>query len=133
MNTKDLPKTIFVDIDGTLIKHHGGLENSLNDLLKPNYKPEVLPNVQERIWEWDSKNYTVILTTGRKESSRRVTEKQLEELGIVYDQLIMGIGPGPRVLINDMDPNYPETKMATGITLGRDEGIGSMKLDALGI
>ena len=80
MNTPDLPKTIFVDIDGTIIKHHGGLENSLNELLKPDYKPELLENVQERIWEWDGKDYTVILTTGRKESSRRITEKQLEEL-----------------------------------------------------
>ena len=133
MNTPDLPKTIFVDIDGTIIKHHGGLENSLNELLKPDYKPELLENVQERIWEWDGKDYTAILTTGRKESSRRITEKQLEELGIVYDQLIMGIGPGPRVLINDMDPNYPETKMATGITLSRDEGIGSTKLDVMRI
>jgi|TARA_B100000282_G_C31583171_1_gene422052 phosphoglycolate phosphatase-like HAD superfamily hydrolase len=133
MNTPNLPKTVFVDIDGTIIKHHGGLENSLNELLKPTYVPTALPNVQERIWEWDSKNYTVILTTGRKESSRRVTEEQLEKLGIVYDQLIMGIGPGPRVLINDADPDFPETKMAMGITLERDEGIGSKKIDSLRI
>jgi hypothetical protein len=45
----------------------------------------------------------------------------------------MGIGPGPRVLINDADPDFPETKMAMGITLERDEGIGSKKIDSLRI
>ena len=39
--------------------------------------------------------------TGRKESARKVTEKFLEELAIPYDQLIMGVGNGNRILIND--------------------------------
>ena len=47
----------------------------------------------------------IILTTGRKEGMRRITEQQLESAGIVYDKLIMGIGGGARVLINDLKPD----------------------------
>ena len=47
----------------------------------------------------------IILTTGRKEGMRRITEQQLENAGIVYDRLIMGIGGGIRVLINDLKPH----------------------------
>jgi hypothetical protein len=41
----------------------------------------------------------------RKESMRKVTEKQLSKAGIFYDLLIMGIGGGPRYLINDKKPD----------------------------
>ena len=88
------PKTIFCDIDGTLVEHKG-------DIVK-NYQesPSVLNNVLHTLKQWDKHNYKIILTTGRKESTRDATVKQLIELGIVYDQLIMGIPNGDRVLIN---------------------------------
>ena len=89
-------KTIFCDIDGTLLKHIG---YSSQQLL--NIEPELLPNALNAINNWDSNGYNVILTTGRKESMRQKTIQDLNKLGIVYDQLIMGIGGGPRVLIND--------------------------------
>lgn len=89
------PKTIFCDIDGTLVEHKG-------DIIK-NYQenPNVLANVLHSIKQWDKLNYRIILTTGRKESTRQHTEEQLKSLGIVYDQLVMGIPNGDRVLIND--------------------------------
>lgn len=88
--------TIFCDIDGTLVKH-----SPLYDSCKENHKLIVLDGTIEKLTEWEIKGYRIILTTGRKESSRRVTEKQLSEAGIFYDQLIMGIGGGARYLIND--------------------------------
>ena len=61
----------------------------------------MLDGTLDKLNEWEHKGYNIILTTGRKESLRKVTEKQLSEAGIFYDQLIMGIGGGARYLIND--------------------------------
>ena len=85
-------KTIFCDIDGTLIKHHGSLSKQVN------MNPELLDGTLEKLDEWDSKCYNIILVTGRKESLRNITEKQLESLGIAYDKLIMGISGGPTIV-----------------------------------
>lgn len=90
------PKTIFLDIDGTLVKHKPLCENTLGD------SPlELLEGTLEKLTEWDLKGYRIILTTGRKDSLREATEQQLNNLGIFYDYLIMGIGGGDRILIND--------------------------------
>ena len=90
------PKTIFCDIDGTLWEHVGLV---CDQVLTSDYK--ILPNTTEAINLWDRLGYKIILTTGRKESLRKKTELELEKIGIVYDQLIMGIGGGVRILIND--------------------------------
>ena len=116
------PKTIFCDIDGTLVVHENP---SLT--CQPTHKPKLIPGVLEKLKEWDMKGYNIVLTTGRKESSRKVTERQLSELGIAYDQMIMGIGGGVRVLINDKKP-YAEFETASAINLQRDVGIGSVKV-----
>lgn len=90
------PKTIFCDIDGTLWNHVGGVhEQAICEAYT------LLPNTKEAIDKWDRLGYKVILTTGRKESLRKKTENELQRLGIVYDKLIMGIGGGVRIIIND--------------------------------
>lgn len=89
------PKTIFCDIDGTIIKH----VHSFSNINKT--KPEILQGVIEKFNEWDSKGYKIILTTARKESARAITEKHLNELGLCWDYLLMGVTSGQRVLIND--------------------------------
>lgn len=91
------PKTIFCDIDGTLIEHTGNISMQLDLEFK-----DLLFGTIEKLKEWDRKGYNIILTTGRKESMRKKTIEQLEKMGIFYDQLIMGIGGGCRVLINDL-------------------------------
>jgi len=110
------PKTIICDIDGTLIYHHGDLSSQINE------KPKLLPGVIEKINEWDKKGYNIILVTGRRESLRNETKKQLESLGIFYDQLIMGVGGGPRVLINDLKPTGTH-KTAIAYNLERNIGV----------
>ena len=92
--------TIFCDIDGTLVKHVLPTESC-----KKNHKLEILEGTIEKILEWETKGYRLILTTGRKECSRQITERQLSEAGIIYDQLIMNIGGGARYLINDKKSN----------------------------
>jgi len=91
----DKPKTIFCDLDGTVLKHCHKFSD-LNQI-----KPETLPGVNDKFNEWDSKGYKIILTTARKESAREMTENHLKSLGLCWDHLIMGVSSGVRVLIND--------------------------------
>ena len=67
------------------------------------------------------------MITGRRESQREVTERHLSDLGIVYDQLIMGIGGGDRILINDRKPDS-DRDTVYAINLTRNEGIKNVKI-----
>lgn len=113
------PKTIFLDIDGTLVSHLGSIEKQFTESL------QLLPGTLEKLSEWDRKGYNIILTTGRRESTRKRTEEQLAEKGIYYDQLIMGIGGGTRVLINDKKPDS-DHETAISLSLKRNEGISKV-------
>ena len=63
-----------------------------------------------------------MIATGRKESLREPTIKQLQKVGIYYDKLIMGFGGGDRILINDRKPNS-DRDTAYAINLERDKGV----------
>ena len=119
---KTAPKTIFCDIDGTLVKHMPPQEAS-----KPDAHMELLPGTIETLIDWDRKGYNIILTTGRRESLRTQTERQLSEVGIIYDKLIMGIGGGQRFLINDLKPTK-EYNTAHAIVLERNQGIKDLEI-----
>lgn len=116
------PATIFCDIDGTLVIHAKPTDAQL-----PSHKLDVLEGTIEKILEWDKLGYKIILTTGRKESLRKVTESQLAQAGIIYDQLIMGIGGGKRYIINDRKPQGTED-YAIAINLERNKGIKNLQL-----
>lgn len=114
-------KTIFLDIDGTIIEHCGNLSNIVNS-----YPGKILPGVIEKFNEWAVNGYTIVLTTARSESMRDFTKRQLEYHAIFYDHLVMGIGHGERVIINDNKPTMSET--AFGITVDRNMGIEHLKI-----
>jgi len=114
------PKTIICDIDGVLIKHHNlGLSRQLDST--------ILEGAIKKMNEWDSKGYNIILITGRRESMRNETIKQLKSCGVFYDTLIMGVGGGDRVLINDRKPDSGRDT-AYAINLNRNEGINNVKM-----
>lgn len=115
------PKTIFCDIDGTLLQHHG-------DIIS-NYKDEsiILPGAIENIKQWEKHNYMIVLTTGRKECLRKETESVLLKCGIIYDKLIMGLPNGDRILINDKKLNGVRNT-AYSINLPRNSGMTSIDL-----
>ena len=118
MNNK--PKTIICDIDGVLLEHRNqGLSSQLN--------ASPLNGTIAKINEWDAKGYNIILITGRRESLRNKTEQQLSMYDIFYDQLIMGVGGGDRIVVNDRKPNS-ERDTAYSINLYRNEGIEDVKL-----
>lgn len=115
-----LPKTIFCDIDGILVHHSGDVTEALDS--------EVLPGAVETVREWDKKGYRIILVSGRRESMRAGTEKQLTEIGIIFDQLILGIGGGDRILINDMKKDKT-THTCYAYNLVRNEGLESLEIE----
>lgn len=111
-----MKKTIFIDIDGTLLKHKNNLSKTLTE------EPEILPGVIDKLNQWDADGHIIIITTGRKESMRKHTEEQLQKLGIFYSQLIMGLNRGERIIINDKKP-YHNMTTASAIEINRDEGL----------
>lgn len=113
------PKTIICDIDGTLVYHYDP-----HTVSKSSHKMELLTGAIEKLLEWERKGYNIILLTGRKESMRQVTEQQLRDIGIFYDQLVMGVGGGARYLINDYKPTGE--KAAFAINVERNIGINGI-------
>ena len=118
----EMKKTLFLDIDGCLIKHHGNLTTQIL------FDVEILDGTIKKLNEWESEGHKIVLITGRKESMRTITEKQLLSVGIFYDQLIMGIARGERVIINDDKPSSPSMITAKAIMIKRNEGIKNIKL-----
>ena len=119
---KNKSKTIFCDLDGTLVKHRNPVEAQ-----NPDLELEVIPRTHDKIREWDSKGYYIIITTGRKISARESTKKQLQRAGIFYDQLIMGFGGAFRYIINDRKPNS-DIDTSYSINIERNKGIKDVKI-----
>ena len=116
------PKTIIIDLDGTLIFHkNAGASEQMTS------NPDLLEGTLDKLNEWDVEGYNIIILTGRKEGMRRITEKYLENRGIFYDQLIMGVGGGDRFLINDKKQDS-DSNTAYAINLERNKGIGDVKV-----
>jgi hypothetical protein len=110
-------KTIFCDIDGTILKHL----HRFSDV--SSQEPILLDNVLAKFNEWDSQGNKIILCTARKESAREVTEKHLKQLGLCWDHLLMGLTSGPRIIINDK-LNKMDSDRASSINLTTNEGFG---------
>lgn len=120
------PKTIFCDIDGTILKHEHSFSNVVNN------SPKLLPEVLKKFDEWDSFGHKIILTTARKESSRKLTENQLNVLGISWDQLIMGVSSGERILINDKYLENDKNR-ATSINVITNFGFKNIRWEDYGL
>ena len=117
-------KSIFCDIDGTILKHHGTTHGVITK------KPKLLDGIVERFNHWDERGYAVVIITGRRESLREITENQLREFGLFWDYLIMGLGPGARLLIGDNTPDGDITNFA--ISLERDSGFNQDDFEKIG-
>lgn len=116
------PFTLFIDIDGCLLNHFGKSSEQVSQ-----FPIESLKGVKDKFNEWDSKSYKIILTTGRPESARKITEKQLHSLGLFWHMLIMDVGNGQRFLINDMKP-HSKIPTAVAINLKRNQGLADVSI-----
>jgi hypothetical protein len=111
---KNTFKTLFVDIDGTIVKNSSsyltpyiGETTELTDNI--NYLKELV----------NSGRVEIILTTSRPEEYRDITKKQLFELGLEYKELIMGLQHSKRIIINDFSNTNPY-KSCEAINIPRD-------------
>tara|TARA_Y100001938_G_C8052408_1_gene412547 strand:+ start:204 stop:1265 length:1062 start_codon:yes stop_codon:yes gene_type:complete len=95
-------KTLFVDIDGTLVKSSGKYTPPFwgeTDGIKENI--DFLNKL------YDTGKVYVILTTARPSSAKDVTIKQLEREGVKYDNIIFDLFHANRTLINDYGTSNP--------------------------
>ena len=110
--------TLFVDIDGTIVKYRKFNELSI----------AVLTPIQDVI-DYVNNHYNsgsvIIITTARPSSYELMTKQELEKLGVKYHQIVMDCGRGTRVVLNDMDPENP-IQRAVGINFVRDGGFDSI-------
>jgi len=124
-------KTIFLDIDGTIIAQDSDQNDPVciaRDVCRPRLR-KALKGCIAKCLEWHLKGYRIILTTGRPSVVRERCMKQLAQCGIIYDQLIMDLGPSPRYLVNNRG-NEGEAK-AFAINLETNLGIGEVDLDEM--
>ena len=119
-------KTIFSDIDGTLI------EQVRFEELNPNVV-NVLIGVKEKMDEWYELGHYIVLTTARPENLREVTIQQMETAGIRYHQLVMGIGREERILINNNNGGDPNRDRALSVAVKRDEGFNNSNWENVGL
>ena len=113
--------TIFCDIDGTLVEHKNHSDCEVDKA--------VMCRGFQKIEQYRNQGHHIILTTARSEKYRKDVEPYLKELGIPYDQLVMGLPAGPRVLINDRKPAKPFTKQAVSFEIPRNKGISRASLE----
>lgn len=95
-------KTLFVDLDGTLVKGSGKYT--------PPYWGDtdgIKENVDFLNRLYDTGKVYIIITTARDKSAREVTEKQLERVGIKHHDLILGLFHCNRTIINDCGVSNP--------------------------
>lgn len=108
-------RTLIIDCDGTLLEHIPDFENIHKH---PNLR--ALPGAREKMAEWHCNGDYLIIVTARPESLRELTLLQLNNAGIVFNQLIMGVGSGTRVLINDYEEGKPHKAWAFNIVRNKD-------------
>ena len=119
-------KTIFSDIDGTLI------EQVRFEELDPNVV-NVLPGVKEKMNEWYEAGHHIVLTTARPWNLELITKQQMENAGIRYHQIVMGIGREERILINNNSKGEPNEPRAMAVAVGRDAGFTNSNWESVGL
>jgi histidinol phosphatase-like enzyme len=107
--------TLFVDIDGTIIKYRQ-FANLINT------EPEPIQDVIDFVNKEYDNGAVIIVTTARPSELELFTKQDLEKINLKYHQIVFDCGRGTRLLLNDRDPEYPDTDRAVGINFNRDEG-----------
>jgi len=118
--------TLFIDIDGVLVENSG-------QYFSPKWgETNVIAENAKTLNElFKSGKVQIILTTARKSSFKKQTEKQLEKAGIKYHQIIYDLLHCKRILVNDYSKTNPY-KSCDAINLKRDSAeLGEMLRDCI--
>jgi hypothetical protein len=113
--------TLFVDIDGTIVKYR-----KFSELIGST--PHPIQDVIDYVNDHYNSGSVIIITTARPSSYELMTKQELEKLGVKYHQIVMEMGRGTRVILNDVDPENPELPRAIGINLERDGGLKDIEI-----
>lgn len=113
-------KTYFVDIDGTIIKYR-----AFSDLktIKPVPVQDVIDFLNK---EKTINGAYIVITSARPKVLEAHTKKELKQVGIKYDALLLGVGRGARIVVNDI-PQGSTEKKALGLNLIRNKGLKGAK------
>ena len=120
----NLKKCVHIDIDGTIVHHYGHLDDIWNE------PSQILKGVQKKFKEWNEKGYYIIVESARPNTPEWIkkTQEQLNNFGLIYDRLLLGLPNYPRVLINDhkpylVQPGNQDVNTAEGIMVRRNKGL----------
>ncbi|MCK9433045.1 MAG: hypothetical protein M0R00_08815 [Candidatus Omnitrophica bacterium] len=108
-------KTIFIDLDGILVENSSRHIEPIWGQSNP-----IKENIDIINKLYDNEFAYIIITTSRLEYSQKITEAQLQILGIKYHRLIMGLPHCKRILINDYSITNPYPS-AIAINIERDQ------------
>ena len=122
INERRKYETILCDVDGVLLKHNPHSNDNLEDNI-------LLGDCVSKLKKWKDENKMIILVTARPKESYDSFTTLLKKLDIVYDEIVMGLNPGPRYLINDIKPSNIFVKQAVVFNLTRDDGIDNLNCD----
>lgn len=119
--------TLFIDIDGTLVKNSG-------QFFTPKWGEtnKISENVEMLNSLYETGKVYIILTTSRTPNYKEITELQLQREGIKYHQIIYGLYHAKRIIINDYANSNPY-KSCDSINLKRDSNeLKNMLADIMG-
>ncbi len=95
-------KTLFIDLDGTLVENSSQYLSPKVGESKPLQKNiDYLKHLSE------TQSLHIIITTSRPDKFRKITEKELKRHKIPYNSLIMGLPHCQRVVVNDFSNTNP--------------------------
>lgn len=116
IKTRRKYQTIFLDFDGVLVEH----KNHSNDLVKDN---NLIGECSTKIKNLRLKNNKIVITTARPDKTKESFLNLLKSLEIEYDDVLMGLNPGPRYLVNDIKPTNIHVRQAIAFNVERNNGI----------
>lgn len=102
LSYKSTFKTLFVDIDGVIVKNSSEFFDPMwgeTDALHKNV--QYLRNIKK-----DGRTQ-LVLTTARSSNFRSQTEEQLERIGVEYDHIIFDLLHAKRLIVNDFSNSNP--------------------------
>ena len=103
-----LPKTWFLDLDGTILKHNG---------YKIDGRDTFLDGALDFLRSIPTED-CIVFATSREKAYAEQTEMFLTENGVRWDHIIYELPYGERILVNDRKPSGLE--MAIAVSTDRD-------------
>lgn len=112
-----MSKTLFIDMDGTLVKHNYDPQNT---------EDEILPGVFEFLSNTKEMGCFHVLTTNRsKKNCEKILAVFADKISFAFDLELYDLPVGIRILIND---NKGSEVRAIAIPLTRDQGLEEVNL-----